>query len=717
MTEEPENNNQNDHPTEEQQPSNEKQQKLSELSEEEKQALKQAHEDLKLREKSEEKLKQILEDHKGWVESDGKVGRRADLSRGNLNKVSLSNANLQKADLSRADMRNTVLDGVKGLSDANLQYANLEGATGLLGNEFAQADVTGTKLPDEIKDFMALEAVKETSQNARKIFFAMLLGCVYSWLTIVTTTDVKLLTNTASSPLPIIGTEIPIAWFYIVAPLVLISLYLYFHFYLQSLWESLAGLPAIFPDGKRLDERAYPWLLNKLVRRNFKRLKDGRTNIAKFQELVTIALAWWVVPLTMLAFWLRYLVRHEFIGTSVHIVLIILMISTLLISYNLCKFILQGNDTKTFKLIDFWHDRKSYLVIIIGFIFILLSNYGFSNWGADFREKDISIKPSDYYKIENAEKQIASVKGANLQRRNLRNANMYDAFLVKADLRYANLQNANLKSADLRNAKLAHANLQNANLKDAKLQNAKLFGTNLQNANLENADLHSANLKDANLQSAELYNAKLKNSNLREADFQDTNLERARLQNANLFGANLQNANLSFADLQNANLSTANLQNADLSTANLQNAVLRDADFQKADLSKAKLQNANLFGVKLQNADLSTANLQNANLSFADLQNANLSTANLQNADLSTANLQNANLSGAKLQNANLSFANLQNANLLNADLTGAKNLKIEQLSKAKTLYKAKLDPELLEQVRKCCPHLLEKPKEEPEQK
>ena len=85
----------------------------------------------------------------------------------------------------------------------------------------------------------------------------MLLGCVYSWLTIATTTDVKLLTNTASSPLPIIGTEIPIAWFYIAAPLVLIALYLYFHFYLQGLWESLASLPAIFPDGKRLDERAY----------------------------------------------------------------------------------------------------------------------------------------------------------------------------------------------------------------------------------------------------------------------------------------------------------------------------------------------------------------------------------------------------------------------------------------------------------------------------
>jgi len=252
------NNNQNDQPTKEQQASGEIQPEYREISEED--------------------LKQILEEHKKWVESDGKEGVQAELRNTDLQKVNFLGANLQEADLgganlqeailgganlqeailgganlqeaylgganlqeayfyeanlqnadlSKANMQNTALDNVNGLADAGLNYANLQGATGLLGNEFAQADVTGTKLPDDIKEFKALEIVKETSQNARKIFFAMLLGCVYSWLTIATTTDVRLLTNTASSPLPIIGTEIPIAWFYIAAPLVLICLYFYY---------------------------------------------------------------------------------------------------------------------------------------------------------------------------------------------------------------------------------------------------------------------------------------------------------------------------------------------------------------------------------------------------------------------------------------------------------------------------------------------------------
>jgi uncharacterized protein YjbI with pentapeptide repeats len=541
--------------------------------------------------------------------------RQANLIRANLQQADLAGTKLHKADMSKADMQNTVLDGVKGLAEANLKHANIEGATGLLGNEFAQADVTGTKLPDDIKEFKALETVKETSQNARKIFFAMILGCVYSWLTIATTTDVRLLTNTASSPLPIIGTEIPIAWFYLAAPLVLISLFLYFHFYLIGLWESLASLPAIFPDGKRLDERAYPWLLNRLARKHFKRLKAERSIITKIQELVVIVLAWWVVPITMVGFWLRYLVRHELIGTLIHIVLLVILISSSIIFYNLCKLALQGNDIKTFKLFDFWNDRKSDWVIIVGFILILLSNFGFTNWGANFREKDISIKPSDYYKIETVEKQIESVKGANLKGRNLNNADMYKAFLVKADLRGALLNDANL----------AQANLQNANLEKANLQEADLY-----NANLQKSDLYNANL-------------------------------------------------------------------------------------QQADLYKASLQQAELSDANLQQARLVEANLQEASLLVVNLQQANLVSANLQEAELFQANLQEAQLLEANLRQAELLEANLQQASLREANLTGAKNLTIDQLSKVKTLYKTKLDPDLLEQVKKCCPHLLEEPKEEPD--
>jgi uncharacterized protein YjbI with pentapeptide repeats len=622
---------------------------------------------------SEEEVEEILENHKRWLKSDGKTGKKALLNNANLQKAKLVGVNLQGAFLKNADMRNTRLDGIKGLSEAELQYANLEGATGLLGNEFGQADVTGTKLPEGIKEFNALETVKETSQNARKIFFAMLLGCVYSWLTIATTTDVRLLTNTASSPLPIIGTEIPIAWFYIAAPLVLIALYFYFHLYLDNLWRDLAILPAIFPDGKPLNRTAYPWLLNSVVCRHFIILKK-RPLIARMKEWITIFLAWWVVPITMIAFWLRYIPRHDWAGTSFHILFIVVSVTLAIIFYRLCALTLQRKEKTVFRFLKFWSDRRFYYVVsvvVVGIIFSLLS-YGaiegarsqkpnfsdikklvpwaFEKFGygvfADFREKRVSEIPTNYRAIAK-EELLEFVKGANLKGRNLIYADMSDAFLVKADLRWALLNSATLQNANLQQADLRKANLKEAYLWEANLQHAKLYDANIQEANLEGAKLQQADLSQANLQQA--------------------NLRGAILQQTYLVDSNLQKANLGIANLQQAQLLRANLQGANLWRANLQ----------QADLRKANLKAANLSGVNLQQANLVETNLQEAHLNDADLKNANLSRAFLKRA----------------------------------------KKITIEQLSQVKTLFNAILDSELMEQVKKCCPHLLEEPKEEKDQK
>ncbi len=160
-----------------------------------------------------------------------------------------------------------------------------------------------------------------------------------------------------------------------------------------------------------------------------------------------------------------------------------------------------------------------------------------------------------------------------------------------------------------------------------------------------------------------------------------------------LFGASsveverLRNTNSClFCNLRGANLSSANLISANLF---------------HADLSGANLTNADLMHSYLNSADLTKAKLKRADLTYADLSSAHLSAANLEGA-----NLQEANLGNANLQKANLVAANLQKTNLV-----GALNLTIEQLSKVKTLYQAKLDDELLQQVKEKYPHLLEKPK------
>src|SRR5262249_10903179 len=156
----------------------------------------------------------------------------------------LANCNLAGADLREAVLRGADLSGISGV----LQPEQLGGA-----------DLAGAKLPDSLADlFNDLDVAKGISGNAQKLFVAMLSPCLYSWLTIATTTDVSLVTNRASSPLPIIQTSIPIVGFYVVAPLLLLGVYFYFHLYLQKLWDEMGSLPAIFPDGRPLQAKADP---------------------------------------------------------------------------------------------------------------------------------------------------------------------------------------------------------------------------------------------------------------------------------------------------------------------------------------------------------------------------------------------------------------------------------------------------------------------------
>ncbi len=154
--------------------------------------------------------------------------------------------------------------------------------------------------------------------------------------------------------------------------------------------------------------------------------------------------------------------------------------------------------------------------------------------------------------------------------------------------------------------------------------------------------------------------------------------------------------------------SNSYLPNSILKFANLQEANLVNTKLWGADLTNADLRNANLLGANLLGACLLKANLEGANLVGVDLKRANLVEANLRKTNLSKTNLSKTNLADANLMDANLRFVDLTEANL-----DGAKNLTIIQLSQVATLYKARLDPELMAQVKEKYPHLLEEPKPE----
>ncbi len=276
----------------------------------------------------------------------------------------------------------------------------------------------------------------------------------------------------------------------------------------------------------------------------------------------------------------------------------------------------------------------------------------------------------NFFKFDhNIFKQV-NIRGTDYRRADPKNINPKVKDQKGADFREVNLSGFDLKGVDLQVANLQGANLSKADLDEANLLGANLQRTNLQDASLKKADLSWVDLKRAILQGACL---------------NETDLQGAILREANLEGTDLKGAILNGTDLQGAWLNVTTLL-----AANLQGAILQGIDFRGDDFTGAVL-----TGTDLQGADLREAKFQGAKF-----EGANLSWTNLQGADLREAKFQ-----GAKFEGAEINDANLQDA-----DLSGAKNLTLDMLLEAGSLYQVKgLDPEIKKELSKKKPGLFEK--------
>jgi len=164
-------------------------------------------------------------------------------------------------------------------------------------------------------------------------------------------------------------------------------------------------------------------------------------------------------------------------------------------------------------------------------------------------------------------------------------------------------------------------------------------------------------------------------------------LNRHKIHEINLVNCHLPRTNLNYVNLAGSNMNSANISQSSLIECNLENARLNQTNFENSNLNQANLKGAYASG----------ANFNDAFLIKAQFENAFLIKANFNNAFLMESNLQNCYLMGA----------DLENASLYKADLRGAKGLTVEQLSNVKTLYLAKFDDEILEQIKTNLPELV----------
>jgi uncharacterized protein YjbI with pentapeptide repeats len=609
-----------------------------------------------------------LASHHEWIESKGAVGKRIDFAASdlegndligvNLRYIDLHDSNLRAADLLMADLRDACLVRVSFrdscLVGANLEGANLEGAIletsmGLVPHQLAGANLHDATLPPNILQFEALPEFKRASRTVHGYFVAMMSLSALSWLIVWMTKDFQLVTNSAILRFlhsPAAAAALPTGQFYLIAPFALFIVYLVFHFHLQHLWDTVLELPAVFPDGRTLGENA-PRIVVGLLRTHFRWMNQDAPSTRFIERAISILLAYWIVPVTLLFYWLRYLTLQEMQGTIFHEFLVVgaagaALYSTTKVGRPAAKWALQQNPERNvveralgrLREID---PVKTALVLLAFLTFISAGTMvgvphgkdrapqfwagSIRRWAptvlwsvgvdpyADLTEAVISTKPANW---NGSDEQVSAVTGARLNDSNFRYAQAYRVFLANAHLLHAKFQGAFLSQADLRGADLGQSDLRYAVLDQAQMSHANLDRAMLDGANLSRSDLRASNLSYASISGASLVDARVDGASLYGAKLFSSTMIRTNFEKADLREAHLNNANLEHVDMQGAYLWSAKLPGAHLNNAQLGTAIFVDADLRGADLRWAQLPGTVLTGADLTGAALDGADFRTA---------------------------------------------------------------------------------------------------------
>lgn len=550
-------------------------------------------------------------------------------------------------DLRGADLSHCCFDGADfreaDLWDADLRESDLRGARHLLPAQLAATDLVGAQLPESLAEFDTLKTVDALSVSSAKVFFTLLLAVVYVALTAGTVRDTQLLTGTQSLKLPVIDITISGSYFFIIAPLLLLCLFVYFHLYLQRLWEALSQLPARFPDGRRLDERTHPWLMNDLGRQHIPLLARMGIPLAFLQALLSISIGYLLVPVAIGQLWHRYLPMQNPYIAVFQIVLFALAVAGAAhfgrLKYDaLAKKPLRRSWlAQAVRAAGAWCGFPAGVLAAagIGFVTVGVLETGakagtpaphkierlpwwkpqplvdaavsLAHWlpvrdRADVVAEDVSTKPSGWTGVETRRaEEMGQVRPVVFRRTRLCRLQAQGSFLARAVFD---------RGADLRWADFSQADLRGAAFRFVTADDARLVRSNL------NDEIKLPENYQKSIPVLQGYPVKITLSTFRRANFESA-----------------------------------------------------EAAFMKAELT--------------------------------DFTGAIFKSANCIHADFFYCELIGANFAYAKCQWADFTGARLDGANLSGVNLLEAKGLTLEQLRSAKTIYGAKLDPHLAKELAK----------------
>ena len=464
----------------------------------------------------------------------------------------------------------------------------------------------------------------------------------------------------AETQLPLVNISAPTVSFFIAAPALTAAFYVYLHFYLDGLWVALAKCPARV-DWSPVEEHVYPTMLctAALVIRRFVRREANKPVEGSRAGTVAISvlMVWLLGPLVLGLLWWRSMPYHdEWV--------------TLWAAFWLWLTLIAGGRS-IFQLLYVMRFRElspcrplqrafvgPKVIISTSLLVFLLPVFLWVSWQrtesghfvplapVDLFRAELSQKPADWLHydiwLQEQEHQFRLREGLDMTdspnswpagRLNQFRRETADRWknrtqsLEAPDLQRKDLRKANLENVFASGANLSGARFDGANLKWARFEGAHLAGARFEGADLFRARFEGADAREVRFKGAKLLNARFKGANGREARFEGARLTWARFNHADFSGARFDAADLTGAWFDNASLSRARFDNADLSQVKFIGASLSGARFDGADLILARFDGANLSQVKFNGADLRNARFDGASFFITRLEGANLENA------------------------------------------------------------------------------------------
>ena len=419
-----------------------------------------------------------------------------------------------------------------------------------------------------------LKRIENIIRNARASWFALLGALVFAAITLASVKDVSFFVPDIQTKLPLVGISVPINSFFWAGSLLIATFYIYFHLYLEQLWQALGEAEAQI-EGRPLADCIYPWIVSDTALRMRDKLRraEGNQRASRNRGMgfvstgATIGLVWMFGLLVVLWFWWRSMPAHEPTMTSWLGVIFAATSWVALASYGWAQQWLSGRKQNK--------RRKS----VIGILALILMIGGFTTtrtWidpfeGTNrtafprdraFTDVDGTINEPTFYELtidyffRPARAKLQEIVIQKIPEDWSDRESAFKAFF-KGQCSSYGLECANfLREYDLRREKWNHDFFRTWENHWSDLQ------SKLKTISLRNRDLRGADFRRAQLVGVDLSGSRLDGANFSRADLRHAEIAYARIRGAYFYRTNLSFTNFDYSDLSFSVFWRANLVGA-----------------------------------------------------------------------------------------------------------------------------------------------------------